>query len=54
MFDRVQITPWGALTFNLLHGEGPYHIETSPLICSANGRDLRYERVLIGLDGKCN
>ena len=36
MFDRVQITPWGTLTFNVLHDEGPYRIETSPLICSTN------------------
>ena len=29
----------------LFHGGGPYHIETGPLICSENDRDLRHERV---------
>ena len=35
----------------MFHDEGPYHIETSPLICSANqwigfyDRDIRHEIV---------
>ena len=46
---KIALSTHGLGNISLFYDGGPYHIETNPLICSANwflhDRDLRHKRV---------